>query len=194
MWATSPALKRWRLTVEADRSKLTAVFQSRLNTVDEAVRSVMAMQTRWWSFRAVVSLCGTGPARLCIRPSSLHWLHIRIIVVAACPVRAAMSRYDKPASRRPTILPRLLILRPFASMRHSCTSFHISTLFGSSALTEEGITLTLLMTRHVTVGPMCMPSVWKCNQLSIGGTLVYTPPKFGAVQTIPSGCCTFHKR
>ena len=34
-------------------------------------------------------------------------VHTRITVVAACSVGAEMSRYDKPASRMPTILPRL---------------------------------------------------------------------------------------
>ena len=37
MRATSPALKRRRRAVEAGRSKLVAVLQRRLNTVDEAV-------------------------------------------------------------------------------------------------------------------------------------------------------------
>ena len=104
-WASSPALKRrWR-TVEAYRSKPVAVLQRRLNTVDEAVGSVTAMWTRWRSFHAVVTLRGPVPAHLCIRPSSLHWFHTCITVIAACPVRAAMSWYDTPASWRPTILP-----------------------------------------------------------------------------------------
>ena len=48
---------------------------------------------------------------------------------------------------------RLLILRPLASTRHTCTSFHILTLLGSSALTEQGITLDIAGdTRDVTVG------------------------------------------
>ena len=107
MRATSPALKRRRRTVEAeDKSKRVAVLQRQLNIVNEAVRSVTAMRTRWRSSRAVGTLRGPVPARLCARPSSLHWFYTRITVVAACPVRAAMSRYDKPASRRPAILPR----------------------------------------------------------------------------------------
>ena len=108
MRATSPALKRRWWTVEADRSKPVAVLQHRLNIVDEAVRSVTAMWTRWWSSHAVVTLCGSVPARLCVRPSSLHWFHIRITVIAACPVRAAMSWYDKPASRKPASRPTIL--------------------------------------------------------------------------------------
>ena len=76
------------------------------NTVDEAVRSITAMQTRGWSSRAVVTLHGPIPTRLCVRPSSFHWFHTRITVVAACHAQVAMSRYDKPASRWPTILPR----------------------------------------------------------------------------------------
>ena len=51
------------------------------------------------------NLHGPVPAHFCIRPSSLHLFHTRITVIAACPVQAAMSRYDKPASWRPTILP-----------------------------------------------------------------------------------------
>ena len=151
MRATRPALKRRRRTVEADRSKPIAVLQRRLNTVDETVQSVTAMRTRWWSSHAVVTLRGPVPVRLCVRSSSLHWFYKRIIVIAACPVRAAMSRYDKPASRRPTILQfectHFLILRPFVLTRHTCTSFHVSTLFGSSALTAQGLTLTLLVTQ-----------------------------------------------
>ena len=99
------ALKRWWQTVEANRSKPIAVLHRRLNTVDEAVRSVMVMRTRWKSSHAVVTLRGPVPARLCIRPYSLHWFHTCITVVPACPVQAAMSWYDKPASRRPIILP-----------------------------------------------------------------------------------------
>ena len=60
----------------------------------------------------------------------------------------------------------LLIFRPFASTRHTCTSFHVSTLFGSSALTEQGITLTLLVSQEMSLyGLMCTPSACKCNQL-----------------------------
>ena len=45
----------------------------------------------------------------------------------------------------------LLVLHPFASTRHTCTSFHVSNLFGSSALTEQGITLTLLVTQEMSL-------------------------------------------
>ena len=72
-------------------SKPVTVLQRRLNTVDATVRSVTAMRTRWWSSRAVVTLRDPVLARLCVRPSSLHWFHTRITVVAAYPVRAAMS-------------------------------------------------------------------------------------------------------
>ena len=108
----------------------------------------------------MVTLRGPVPARLNEQPSSLHWLHTRITVVAAFPVRAAMSRYDKSSSRGTTILSRsnahLLILRPFALTRHTCTSFHVSTLFGSSALTEQGITLTLLVTQEMSLWGLCV--------------------------------------
>ena len=45
----------------------------------------------------------------------------------------------------------LLILRLFASTTHTCTSFHFSTSFGSSPLTEQGITLTLLVTQKMSL-------------------------------------------
>ena len=111
------------------------------------------MRTRWRSSRAAVKLRGTVPAPFCVRPSSLHWFHTRITVVATCPVRAAMSRYKKPA---PFECTHLLILRPFASTRHTCTSFHVSTLFGNSALTEQGITLTLLVTQEMSLLGLCV--------------------------------------
>ena len=101
--ATSLPLKRRQRTVETVRSKLVAVLH-RLNTVDEAVRSIMTMRTRCRSSQAVVILRSSVPTRLCVQPFSLHWFHTCLTVIASCPVRAAMSWYDKPASRRPTIL------------------------------------------------------------------------------------------
>ena len=102
MRATSPAIKRRRRTVEADRCKPIAVLQ-----FDSTLWTKMYGPSRpcWQdgrSSRAVVTLRG----HFCVRPSSFHWFHARITAIATCPVRAAMSRYDKPASRRLTILPR----------------------------------------------------------------------------------------
>ena len=121
------------------------------------------MRIRWRSSHVlvVVTLSGPVPARLCARPSSHHWFHTRIAVGSVCPVQAAMSRYDKPASRRPTYYgpfecTHLLILSPFVSTRHTCTSFHVSNLFGSSALTEQGITLTLLVTQEMSLLGICV--------------------------------------
>ena len=48
------------------------------------------------------------------------------------------------------------ILRPFTSTRHTCNSFHFSTLCGSSALTEQGITLTLLVTPEMSLLGLCV--------------------------------------
>ncbi|KAJ8878823.1 hypothetical protein PR048_019409 [Dryococelus australis] len=62
------------------------------------------------SSRAVVTLRGPVPARRCARPSFILWFRRRITVVAACPVRAEMSLYDKPVSRRPIILPPISTL------------------------------------------------------------------------------------
>ena len=80
MQVTSPVLKRWQRTVEADRFKPITVLQCQPNTVDEAVQSVMAMRTRWWSSHAVITFCGPVCARLCVQPSSLHWFHTHITV------------------------------------------------------------------------------------------------------------------
>ena len=43
----------------------------------------------------IVTVRSPVPACLCVRPSSLHWFHTRITIVATYPARAAMSRYDK---------------------------------------------------------------------------------------------------
>ena len=114
------------------------------STLVEVVWSDTPMRTRWQSSHALVTLCGPVPARLCVRSSFLHWFHTHITVIAACPVRAAVTRYDKLTSRK-------LILLPFASMRHTCTSFHVLTSFGSSTLTEQGITLTLLVRQEMSL-------------------------------------------
>ena len=50
----------------------------------------------------------------------------------------------------------LLILHPFGLTRHTYTSFHVSTLFGSSALTKQGITLTLLVTQEMSLLGLCV--------------------------------------
>ena len=170
MRTTCPALNRRRRTVEADRSKPVVVLQRRLNTVDEAVRSVTAIQIRWRSSRAVVTLLCPVTVRLCVRPSYCMSTG-SITVVAACPVRAAMSRYDKPASRRPTILP--LRIHSLADIAHfrvdeaylqylSCFNFvwKLCTDLARHSTNIAG-------DRDVTVGPTCTPSVWKCNQLLV---------------------------
>ncbi|KAJ8898412.1 hypothetical protein PR048_003772 [Dryococelus australis] len=52
-------------TVDADRSMSIAVLQCRTNTVDEAVRFVTAIRTRWRSSRAAVILHGPVPTCHC---------------------------------------------------------------------------------------------------------------------------------
>ncbi|KAJ8884681.1 hypothetical protein PR048_016539 [Dryococelus australis] len=42
----------------------------------------------------VVKLHGPVPVCRCVRPSSIHWFHTSIIVVAACPVRAEISCHE----------------------------------------------------------------------------------------------------
>ena len=110
--------------------------------------------------------------------------------IAACPVRAAMSQYDRQTCfpdtnhSAPFKCTRLLKLHPFASTRHTCTGFHVSTLFGSSVLTEKGITLILLVTQEMSLLGLCvshlsgnvinywwytglhMSQVWSCSDHS----------------------------
>ena len=68
----------------------------------------------------------------------------------------------------------LLILRPFASTSHTCTSFHVSTLVGSSALTDQGITLTVLVTQEMSLLGLCVRHLsgnvinyWWCTGVQI---------------------------
>ena len=102
---TSPALKIWRRTVEADRSKPVAVLQRRLNLMklygpSRPCRQDDGHPVLWSHYVAQYLLVSKYD------PRSLHWFHTHITIVAACPVRAEMSRYDTLAFRRPTILPR----------------------------------------------------------------------------------------
>ena len=62
-------------------------------------------------------------------------------------VMVCLTCFPDPNHSAPFECTHLLISRPFASTRYTCTSFQVSTLFGSSALTEQGITLTLLVTQ-----------------------------------------------
>ena len=60
----------------------------------------------------------------------------------------------------------LLILLPFASKRHTCTSFLFSN-FVWKLCTDWARHNTDISgdTRDVTIGSICTPSIWKCNQL-----------------------------
>jgi hypothetical protein len=82
-----PTLKRRRLIIEANSSTPVAVLEHRQNTLDEAIRSVMTMRTKWWSYRALITFLDTVSALLCVRTSSFYWSHTSITVNAACPVR-----------------------------------------------------------------------------------------------------------
>ena len=145
MRTTSPGLKRLRQTASQ-----SAVLPCRINSVDVALRSITSMRTRWLSSYAVIILRGTVSGYHCVQLSSIHWFYTRIIVIAACSVRTEMWRYDKPASRRPTIIPHLNSLKcQYCALQRRWISFHVSTSFGSSALIEQSITLILLMTQYM---------------------------------------------
>ena len=160
MRVTSPALKRQRRTVEADRSKSIVVFQRWLNTVDEAVQSIMAMQTRWWSSHAVVTLHDPVPAHLNVRTlfSPLVPFPHYCRSSKPCTCRNVTVWHLLPGDQpfAPFENTHLLILCLFTSTRHTCTCFHVSTLVGSSALTEQGITPTLLVTQEMSLLGLCV--------------------------------------
>ena len=64
-----------------------------------------AVLIRWAASLATVTLCGIVPTHFCVRPSSIHRLHTRITVIAACPVRAKNSQYDKLGSEDQSFCP-----------------------------------------------------------------------------------------
>ena len=108
------------MNCDTDSSTLVAVLQHQLSIVDEAVQSIMAMQTTWRSSLTVVTLHGTVPARLCLRSASIHWFHTSITVITGCSVQVKMSWYDRLASQRPATLPCLnsFTLHLFLSTLH----------------------------------------------------------------------------
>ena len=75
----------------------------------------------------------------------------------SCNVKVWQTCFLETNHSTPFESTHLLILCPFASRRHTCTSFHVSTLFGISALTEQGITLTLLVvTQEMSLLGLCV--------------------------------------
>ena len=158
MRATSSALKRRRRTVDADRSKPVAVLQRRLDTVDEAVRSAIAKM-------AVIPCCGHITwSSTC---SSLRTSLFSPLVPYIYNSHSSMPYTSRNVTVWQTCFPEtnhsapfecnhVLILHPFTSTRHTCTSFHVSTLFGSSVLAEQGLTLILLVTREPSLLGLCV--------------------------------------
>ena len=66
-----------------------------------------------------------------------------------------MSWYDKPASGDEPFC-SLNSLWYSMSTKHTCISFHVFTSFGSSALSEQGITLSLLVTQEMLLLDLCV--------------------------------------
>ena len=113
------------------------------------------------SSHAVVTLCGPVPARLCIWPSSLDWFHTAHNCISSMPcmsnnVMVWQTCFPETNHSAPIECTHLLILRPFPSTSHTCTSFHVSNLFGSCTQTEQGITLTLLVTHEMSLLGLCV--------------------------------------
>ncbi|KAJ8894325.1 hypothetical protein PR048_006945 [Dryococelus australis] len=111
MRVISAARIRRRRTVDADRFSPVAVLQCQANTVDEAVRSVTAMRTRWRLSLAVVTLRGPVPARHCVRPSSIRWFHTHITVVALYEPKCHDTTTRFPGTDIPALLELTHMLR-----------------------------------------------------------------------------------
>ena len=161
MCIASCVVRRHREATLSTRLPMPAVHQRRLNTVDETVRSVTVMLTRWRSSRAVVTLRGPVPACSSLSTTLFYplvpYTHNRRSSKPCTSRNVTVWQTCFPETNHsaPFECTHLLILRPFAS-RHTCTSFHVSTLFGSSALTEQGITLTLLVTQEMSLLGLCI--------------------------------------
>ena len=134
-----------------------AAHQCRLNTVDEAVHSIMPMWTRCWSSRSVGTLNGSVHASLCVWPNSL---------LSTGSTYASLSKnhvlYEPKCHGMTNPLPRhqlcspvwnhMLILRSFTSMRRTWISFRFPN--NTDLAGDE---------TDVTVGPMCNSFIWKRN-------------------------------
>ena len=180
MRATSPAVKTRRRTVEAERSKPVAVLQRRLNSGwsctfhhghgDKVVVIACCGHIKWsstcYSLRTTLFSPLVPYTHNC--RSSMPCTSHNVMVW-----QTSFLETNYSASFECT---HLLILRPFASTRHTCTSFHVSTLFGSSELSEQCITLTMLMTHEMSLLGLCVSHLSEI------------------VRNILSGCCTFHKQ
>ena len=79
----------------------------------------------------------------------------------------------------------LLILHPLALTRHTCTSFHVSTLFGSSAL-NQGISLTLLVKQEMSLLDLCLLSGNVINYWWYTGLGLFGPFRLGVALFISS--------
>jgi hypothetical protein len=95
------------------------------------------------------------------RPSSMHWFHRCINVLEACPVCAKSDDMTN-------LLPWNLLF--CVHWTHSCTDivpFHIAKAYQHKhpCVHSVCIKLTYLVTMTVTVGSICMPSLWKHNRL-----------------------------
>ena len=135
MRATSTTLKRRQWTDDAES---VAVLQRQLNIVDKAVRSITIMQTIWQSSR-----------------SSIHTTPFYTLVPYTHHCHCSVPRTNRNVMASQTYSPfeliHLLILRPSTSTRHVCISFHVSIFFGNSTLSEECITVTLLVTQDTSL-------------------------------------------
>ena len=100
--------------------------------------------------------------------SSLHTTLFSPLVPYTHNCRSSMPCTSRNVTVRQTCFPEtnhsaafecthLLILHPLALTRHTCTSFHVSTLFGSSAL-NQGISLTLLVKQEMSLLDLCLLS------------------------------------
>ena len=163
MWATIPALKRQWWTVEADSpnslqySKVDSTLWMKLYGPSQPCGQDGGHPMLWSHYVVQYLLVSAYNPLLPLVPY-MHNCHSSI----PCTSRnVTLWQTCFPETNHSALFKctHLLILHPFASMRHTCTSFHVSTLFGSAALTEQGRTLTLLVTQEMPLLGLCVCSL-----------------------------------
>ena len=169
-------------------SPLKKKINSGIRQFDTNYRTPISNQRYAWSctvFHGQANMWSHFDGKVCsaLRPSSVYWF----TVVAAYPVR--FNKYDKPASRRPNILPSF---NPFPCWYCVLPSQRGIPKFFWKICTDWG--------RHNTrwwhKGRHCWANVYAISlkYYSItGDTLICTSSVFVFVLANLPGCCSFQK-
>ena len=106
-------------------------------------------------------------------PSSIHpHMHHSHSNMSYTSLNIAVRQNCSPETRHsvPFKLTYMLILHPYMSTRHTYISFDVFTSFGSCRLTEQRLTLTLLMIRETSLFGLCVCHL--SGNIIIGDTLI----------------------